>query len=228
MKWHHSLVPLSLLLLAACGTLGSESGVDDPQYHRHALPSVAMIPHPDSITADPDETMSRVRRKWSVRYLQRSGSRDYAPLGFTTSATLWSRELTEFSLRREVGTSDLSPDLQESMRAREVEAYESQVSFDVYMFVANTTRTSLSDVRLGGPGGRVVLQVDDERYSPSSITGSGILVAGHSVFQRVNHVTFPRIVDDRDILDGAEEIRLLVSTSGVPSDELAFTWRIRD
>lgn len=161
--------------------------------------------------------------------MQRAGWRNYSPRSLSTSATLWSRELVELALKYDVGTSDLSPDLRERMEEREEEAYKSQISFDVFMFVPAARGYSLSDVVLGGAGSRIVLQVDDERFSPPShISGSDILVGGQSVFQRANHITFPRVVDGHDILDGAEEIRLFVFTSGTPSDELSFTWRITE
>lgn len=224
------LALLASLLLTSCGML--EGSSRDSHYHRRFFPTIQYIHHPDTVRVDDDARLSDVRRAWSVSHLQRTGSGNFSPHGYTTSATLMSRELVEMSLDYGVGTADLSADLRDQMRDQEMEAYRDFVWFTVYMFVPNRRPYTLGDVNLGGAGSRVELVIDETRYRPDRIVGSDLMreltIDGSEVFQRGNQVAFPRYVEGDDILEGAEEIRLIVSPSGVRGDELWFSWRIRD
>ena len=227
-----SALPAALLaafILSSCAMF--EESSRDAHYHRRFFPSIQYIHHPDTVKLDDEATLGDVRRAWSVRYIQRTGSGLYSPSGYHTSATLLSRELVEMSLDHGVGTANLSPELREQMVSNEMEAYEDFVWFDVYMFVPNRRPYTLGDVNLGGAGSRVYLVIDDTRYRPEQVTGSDLTreltVDGSEVFQRANHIAFPRYVEGEDILEGAEELRLVVVPSGVRGDELWFQWRIR-
>src|SRR5690625_5746919 len=87
------------------------------------------------------------------------------------------------------------------------------------MFVTNRRTYTLGDVNLGGAGSRVYLVIDDTRYRPEHVRGSDLTreltVDGSEVFQRANHIAFPRTAGGRAILTGAEDLRLLLLPTGL-------------
>lgn len=222
-----------IMLLPACGLLGGDRAqMDMTDFYNLYLPLVRDVAHPDSVVASDDDRLSDVRLRWSVNHNRRYGSADYSPGNYTSFATLWSRDLAERTLQREI-TGDLSPDLQERLHAEQNDRIEESVVFDVHLFVPATRGYDLSDTNIRGAGATVILETTDgTSYRPSHIE-SGIVERyqmGPSdvpAFYRLNRVYFPRTVDGIDVLDGADQLRLIVRMTRGPSTELWFTWRVR-
>lgn len=226
---------MTVFLSSGCGMLGGgdPTRLEMTDFYNLYLPLVRDVAHPDSSVAPDDARLNDIRMQWSVNHSQRYGSAEFAPGNYTSFATLWSRDLAEATLRREV-TGDLSPDLQERLQEEQEDAIEDAVIFDVHMFVPATRGYDLSDTNLRGAGASVELEVGDrDTYRPSQVETS---IVDHfqmgpnelPVFHRLNRVYFPRIVDEQDILDDVERIRLIVRTTRGTTNELWFTWRVRD
>jgi hypothetical protein len=225
-----------LVLLSGCALLhgGDPSRLDYSDFRSIHLPMVRQIHHPDTVRIDDDVSFKDLRLQWSSAHNQRFGARRYAPSGFRTFATLWSRELAQVGGSYQVVIDDLSPDLQERMRARTTEAYASTLMFEVHMFVPSDMIRDVSETNLRGSGSQVRLELGTgETLSASAIEPSAVEVyevpgPSRNVVYRLNRVYFDRKDGERDRLEGVESARLVVVTVNGSNSELWFEWRFAE
>lgn len=223
-------------MVSGCGLLrGADGRPGATEFYNRFLPTTRDIPHPDTEDADAgDMSMRDLRAQWSANHTHRYGPRDFAPSGFSSFATLWGRDLAIRSAERQLGVSDLSPDLRDRALSEQQERYEQTVAFDVHMFLPATLAYSVTETDLRLSGVSILLQ-DDERnqYRPVLVESGlpeehAMMTTQPPVYYRANQVYFDRFDDDgRDILEGVESLRLVIRTSGVSPDEIWFIWRIQ-
>lgn len=222
-------------LMSGCRTVGrgDPHNLELSDFYNMYLPLVRQVPHPDSLVERDRESMNQVRLRWSVNSHQRHGRREYAPGSYSSFATLWSRELALTTLDRGI-TADLSPDLKERMEADQEERYRSGVIFDVHLFVPAVAPYDPSHTSLHGGGASVDLEINDGAiYRASTIEVDYVdrYEMGRQtlpVYHRLNRVYFDRYVDGVDILEDAEQLRLIVRVARGISTELWFTWEIEE
>ena len=228
-----SLLGLAALAFVAggCGG-GSTYSVDTGTLAQRYLPTERTVAYPPdslgSLTITKDEgrynfeletSYEDLHRRWSATYQNIGVGRSRSGLSY---ATFWSLELLLASLKPEVGVTSLSQEQAEKTLRERRQQYNTSIQVDVYWFEAE------GESLLVGPGTRVELQVDGEKYRPAEKTHGPLRDAillnneGSSVYRR-NTFYFPRIVDGTDILKGAEGVQLRVQRSGGGSP-LRFAW----
>jgi hypothetical protein len=222
------------LLLAGCGLLGGGGDgvrLTPSDFYNQYLPVVRTVHHPDSSFTERDISFGELRRMWSVNHTQRTGPRDYSPGNFSSFATLWSRDLSARTASLRMGLGDLSEDVRERVMSEQMEQYEEVVAFEVHMFVPATRGYTVSDTHLRAAGMSITLQ-DDQRneYRPFRVESDAaeefqMMPSQVPVYHRSNRVYFERNQNGTDILEGVENLRLVIRTSGTRTDELWFSWR---
>lgn len=222
-----------LVAVSGCGLLGGSDRLQRSagDFYNQYLPVIREIHHPDSSSADNDISFNALRDQWSVNHTVRFGRRDYSPSNFSTFATLWSRDLSARSAALQLGLGDVTEDVRERAMGEQMDRYEDVLAFEVHMFVPAARGYTVSDTHLRSAGMNIVLQ-DDQRneYRPVRVESDAVeefqMMPGDvPVFHRTNRVYFERRPDGQDILEGVQNLRLMIRTSGARTDELWFSWR---
>lgn len=219
------------LVLGGCSG-GSTYSLDRGVLAQRFLPTERTVEHhPDSLGAlsitkeeekfqfELDRDYQSLHQKWSTTYQSLGAGRSRRGRSY---ATFWSLELSLASLQPEVGLSSLSEDqAQKSLRTRR-EEYNSVIQIDVFWFEEE------GNSLLAGPGSRVELRIDGERYRPAKETHGPLQEAFISERARValyrrNTFYFSRVVDSTDILKDAKSMQLFIDPTG-SSSRARFSW----
>ena len=228
--WRAGAAVVLALLVGGCGGQGTYT-LDQGRLAQRFLPSTRSLDHhPDSlqalsVTTDEDSTITfemersyaSLWEKWSAAFQSMGAGPSRRGRSY---ATLWSWELSLASLQPDVGIQGLSGGRAQEILAQRRAEYQKTLQIDVFWFESEGRST------LAGPGARVTLQIGDEEYRPSDEDygplREAFLENATTGLYRRNTFQFPRIVDDQDILDGDNEIVLLVRLIG--GGKVRFQW----
>lgn len=214
---------LLALLLLGCGG-GNQYSADEGQLFQRFLPTEREVSaHPDSLRAltiaeednqiryKLDRPYQSLIEKWSVTCRFGCG-RSYA--------TLWSLELTLASLQANRGILFLHRDPATKMLDRVRRSYADTLRIDVYWFAG--------DGKAAGPRYRAELHVQDSTYLPvrreyGPLRRAFVRAGVHATYRR-NRFYYRRVVDGRDILEGAPGIRLELYYVGLGKTRFVWRW----
>lgn len=224
------------LVLGGCGG-GSTYSYEQGTLAEQFLPTERTVEHhPDSLSAlsiekregrlqfKLEKDYESLHRKWSCTYQNMGTGRSRRGRSY---ATLWSLELSLASLQPEFGVTSLSEEqAQRRIQGRRQE-YKSTLQIDVFWFERE------GNSLLAGPGTRIELDVDGERYQPIRETHGPLREVfiqdrtGRGVYRR-NTFYFSRVSDDStDILKDAQRVELRVDPTGAGS-RVRFGWDWED
>lgn len=234
---------LLIVLLAGCAG-GSAYSADPTRIAYGYLPTDAEVPsHPDSLATvaivekennidiEFDRSYERLMRDWSATWISQSAGRTFdASRSYRTFAILWSLDLSIASLAADEGVEGLSKDLAQERIDRRMEEHRQVLQIDLYRFVGSPPGGGVSSTLVGRPGSRVVLRDGQgNTYRPSRVENeppAEAVIAGERALYRRNIFFFQREQDERDILDGVEQLRLVINES--TSARYYFTWTFDD
>lgn len=220
------------LLLGGCGG-GSSYSLSTADIADRYLPTTRTVAyHPDSLGAisieekekqfqiELESSYEALHRQWSSTYQSVGAGRSQRPLSY---ATFWSRELSLAALEAEVGLSTLSRDRAQKFLRERKQEYQNALQFDVYWFESDGSSL------LTGPGARVELEIDGERYRPTRETNGPLRDAflpsnSRRALYRRNTFYFARIIDSTDVLANADQMRLNVNQIGGRGGRVRFGW----
>jgi hypothetical protein len=240
MTFIRSLSPRVLLGLAAfvfvlggCGGGGSTYSYDSGDLAQRFLPTERKIDHhPDSLGAlsitqkengryqfELERDYESLHRKWSCTYQSMGAGRSRTGRSY---ATFWSRELSVTALQPEVGLTSLSEKQAEKTLRERRHEYRTTIQIDVFWFERE------GNSLLAGPGGRVELHINGNRYQPSKESNGPLREAfiaerTQVALYRRNTFHFPRIVDSTDVLKDAQRMELHIDRAG-SSIRVQFAW----
>lgn len=234
-----SLLGLAVVafVTSGCGG-GSTYSLDTGRLAQRYLPTERTVAYPPdslgalSITKDEgrytfelDGDYEDLHRRWSCTYQNIGVGRSRPSLSY---ATFWSLELLLASSQPQVGVTSLSQERAEKTLRERRQQFQSTIQIDVYWF------ESEGESLLIGPGTRVELQVEGERYRPVEKTHGPLRDAilldseGSTIYRR-NTFYFPRVVDGTDILKDAQGVELRVQRSGGGAiNRFAWSWEADD
>lgn len=234
-----------LLLISGCGGFyvtdgeGATRGIHTTarviNHHPDSLGALAIREVENEIRLDLDRDFSSLMDKWSTPLqsgnpvqarsqgtppLQNEGASHRGRQTRNTYATFWSLELSLASLEQEPGISSLSKQEAQELIEEGRERYVDTIRVDVYLFGDHAINT--------GPRSRVILQIADSTYQPTEEDLGQLRTTmtdrGSRVRYRRNTYSFPRVVDNSDLLEDADRMSLEVSGPGI-SERLSFVWR---
>lgn len=128
------------------------------------------------------------------------------------------------SLEAEVGFSTITKERARGLLEEQVQEYERTIQIDLYWF------ESEGNSLVAGPGSRVELRVDGERYRPAEeshgpLRETFLLQGDGRALYRRNTFHFARMVDSTDILKDTDGMSLTINRSG---SRVRFTWEWED
>jgi hypothetical protein len=229
--------PMIVVLALSGGTGCAMFGAADPartsatDFYNRYLPIVRQVHHPDSVVTGGDVSFREMRARWSVNHSRRFGGREFASSGFSTFATLWSRELSVRAAERELGLGDLSADVRDRAISQQMDRYAEVLTFDIHMFVPAVRGYSSTDTDLRTAGVNIILQDDRQnQYRPIEVVAGmpehhQMMTTQPPVYYRPNQIIFYRAPEGTDILAGVESLRLIIRTAGPSADEVWFSWQ---
>jgi len=222
------LVPL---LVGGCSGRGLYS-FNEGQVAQRFLPSERTVHFPDSLRAltigeeegtvqyQLDSDYQSLVEKWSSSYRSVGAGRSRES---RTYATFQSLELALVSLQPEMGILGLRKEQAQDLIDKRRERYFDRIRIDVYWFVERRGNGVIT-----GPSARTRLEVGDRTLRPTR-TDHGPLreayvTGGETELYRQNTLIFPRVVEEVDLLENSEEVRLTVRHTGSSSKQ-EFTWK---
>lgn len=192
-------------------------------HHPDSLQDFSIVEKEDQYEVTLETGYESLHRKWSSTYQNMGTGRSRQTRSY---ATLWSKELSLAALEADVGFSSLTKERARELLQQRRDEYENVIEVDVYWF--EREGSSL----LAGPGSRVYLEIDDERYRPSDDSNGPLRETflmggdGRALYRR-NTFRFPRTVDETDILADAKGVSLVVNLSG-GARRVRFRWTWED
>lgn len=226
-----------VLVLFLVGCAGGETySLNEGALAQRFLPSTRSLDHhPDSLQAlavrtEEDSTIAfEMERDYASLWQKWSSSFQNMGTGRTrrsrTYATLWGWELSLASLQPDMGIQGLSGRRARELLAQRRADYRETLQIDVFWF------ESEGNSAIAGPGARVTLEVGEQEYRPSKEDygplREAFLEDGSTGLYRRNTFQFPRSVDDRDILEGADQLSLHVRLTG-GGNRVRFQWTWED
>lgn len=234
-------VPVDLiLLLVLVGALGGCSGSNPYQLEVGELadrfiPSVREVDaHPDSvqnlsIVETDDKVRVDLRRDYQSLHQYWSSSFELTRVRPTIQqpmsyATLWSKEVSLAALQAEQGVTTLSKNQALEKIKQQKRRYHQHLRIVVYWF------TAPGETSISGPGTQVELRDDlGNTYHPAR-TDHGPLReayvgAGERVLYRRNVLSFKRVENGDDILEGVQRLSLrLRPPNAVSNVQFEWTW----
>jgi hypothetical protein len=233
--WGGGGILVLALVIAGCAGGGTYS-LDEGALAQRFLPSTRSLDHhPDSLQAlsvrtEEDSTLAfEMERDYASLWQKWSSSFQNMGTGRTrrsrTYATLWGWELSLASLQPDMGIQGLSGSRARELLAQRRANYRETLQIDVFWF------ESEGNSAIAGPGARVTLEVGGQEYRPSEedygpLREAFLENASTGLYRR-NTFRFPRIVDDRDILEGADQLSLHVRLTG-GGNRVRFRWTWED
>jgi len=187
-------------------------------YHPDSLSSLSLEETDDRYEIELTESYPSLHRRWSSSYQNLGAGRSRRTRSY---ATFWSKELSLASLQAETAFASLTRDRAEKLLKEQEQEYQTTIQFEIYWF------ESEGNSILAGPGSRVELEIGDETYRPAredhGPLREAFLTGGGQALYRRNTFHFRRVVDDTDVLQGAEGMTLKVNRSGAQS-RVRFAW----
>jgi len=222
------------LLLFGCGG-GADYSAEPGELAERYLPTErAVNHHPDSlgaltITEEEGKIRYQLERsykslveKWSSTF--QVGGTGRTPLRTFSYATFWSLELSLAALQPEMGILTIRKERAQELIEERRKGYFNTIQIDVHWFVREG-----GDGIVAGPGFRTELRVRDSTSRPirddyGPLREAYIDAADQALYRR-NTLHFPRIVDGRDILRNASEMRLEIREAGSSATaQFAWSW----
>jgi hypothetical protein len=222
-----------VLLLGGCAS-GDSYSVDTADLAQRYLPTTRSVDyHPDSLrgfsVTEGDErykvalenSYEGLHRRWSCTYQNLGTGRNRQTRSY---ATFWSKELSLASLEAEVGFSTITKKRARQLLQEQKKQYRRAIQIDLYWFEAE------GNSLIAGPGGRVELEVDGERYRPTDeshgpLRETFLLQGDGRALYRLNTFYFARTVDGTDILEDTDGMTLTINRSG---RRVRFAWEWED
>lgn len=189
--------------------------------HPDSVQSVSIVEKEDQIEFELKKDYQELHTLWSSTFqVSTAGSGVQRPL---TYATLWSKELSLVALQADRGITSLTKEKALEMIEEERKNYQEILQIDVYWF------SGPDGTPISGPGAQVRLRDDQgNTYRPTrddhGPLREAFLTGGNTALYRRNLFFFKRNVDGRDILEGVNELRLVVSPTAAPRIQFAWSW----
>lgn len=196
-------------------------GIRYADAHPDSLQRLSIIEENDHVRFDLAESYQRMHENWSSKFQFATARR--TPTRPLTYATLWSKDLSLTALEAEERVSTLPKEKALARIEKARKEYQKTLQVDVYWF------TGPNGTSITGPGARVRLHDGQgNSYRPTREKDvplrDAAILGRFSIFYRRNILYFERKRNDRDILEGVDELRLTVSPTGGPTVEFRWSW----
>lgn len=200
----------------------------DVDYHPDSLQALSVDVKNGQLVLEMGRDFQVLLREWSSTGRLDGANQAQRPAR-RTFATFWSRELSLASLQPELGIQGLDEETAMRLMDERENEYFDTIQIDIYAFRQDGVMT--------GSRARARLEVADTTLQ-ETIRPRTEAVRGTRQKYRRHTLSFPRTVNDRDLLEGESELSLTVTRKGAADaaplrppgavERMRFEWKWKD